>query len=395
MSLTQVGTKSVAFGENEVPDLPSLVEGNWQARPIDGPAGPGVEFRRVLSEDDLAAIGQTGSLEVVKRYRLATVPADKRNDPLYPAYHLTLELEFRNHDSQARRIAYQLAGPTSLTLEGWWYSFKVHPTSFGGAGARDVVWCDSEGGLELFSNAKVAKQAQKEPENPATPMFMREQAAPMKYAGCDAQYFTAILLRDPAAKDPPDDYLFETGVALPVAQLDPISPLKRSDVSFRLTSQSREIPPGESLRQSFQIYLGPKHTDLLGRYGLRDLIVFGWFGPVSKALLSLLHFFHDYLLGNYGLAIILLTVLVRGCMFPLSRKMAMNARKMQELAPEMKKIADKYKNDMEKRTQAQRELFRQHNYNPFGGCLLMFLQLPIFIGLYRGLSVDIQLRKRL
>ncbi len=66
---------------------------------------------------------------------------------------------------------------------------------------------------------------------------------------------------------------------------------------------------------------------------------------------------------------------------------------MQELAPEMKKIADKYKNDMEKRSQAQRELFAKHNYNPFAGCLLMFLQLPIFIGLYRGLSTDIALRQ--
>ena len=59
----------------------------------------------------------------------------------------------------------------------------------------------------------------------------------------------------------------------------------------------------------------------------------------------------------------------------------------------MKKIADKYKNDMEKRTQAQRELFSKHNYNPFAGCLVMFIQLPIFIGLYRGLSVDIELRQ--
>jgi YidC/Oxa1 family membrane protein insertase len=94
---------------------------------------------------------------------------------------------------------------------------------------------------------------------------------------------------------------------------------------------------------------------------------------------------------NYGLAIILLTVLVRSAMMPLSRKAAKNAQMMQELAPEMKRIAEKYKNDMEKRGIAQRELFAKHNYNPFGGCLLMLVQLPIFIGLYRSLSVDIEL----
>ena len=69
----------------------------------------------------------------------------------------------------------------------------------------------------------------------------------------------------------------------------------------------------------------------------------------------------------------------------------MNAQMMQFLQPEIKKIADRYKDDMEKRSKAQRELFGKYRYNPFGGCLLMFLQLPIFIGLYRGLSVDIAL----
>jgi YidC/Oxa1 family membrane protein insertase len=86
-------------------------------------------------------------------------------------------------------------------------------------------------------------------------------------------------------------------------------------------------------------------------------------------------------------------VLVRGAMFPIGRKAARNAQMMQELAPEIKKIKEKYKNDLEKQGQAQRELWKKHNFNPLGGCWLMFLQLPIFIGLYRCLSVDIELRQ--
>jgi YidC/Oxa1 family membrane protein insertase len=66
---------------------------------------------------------------------------------------------------------------------------------------------------------------------------------------------------------------------------------------------------------------------------------------------------------------------------------------MQELQPEIKKIQEKYKKDLEARTKAQQELFRKHNYNPLGGCLVMFIQLPIFIGLYRGLMVDVELRQ--
>jgi len=80
------------------------------------------------------------------------------------------------------------------------------------------------------------------------------------------------------------------------------------------------------------------------------------------------------------------------CMFPLSRKQALNVQKMQELQPEIKKIQEKYKKDLEARTKAQQELFRKHNYNPLGGCLVMFIQLPIFVALYRGLMVDIELR---
>ena len=112
---------------------------------------------------------------------------------------------------------------------------------------------------------------------------------------------------------------------------------------------------------------------------------------VARPLSGLLHFFYG-IVRNFGLAIIMLTILVRGCMFPLGRKAAKNAAMMQELAPEMRAIAEKYKSDMEKRAKAQQDLFRRHNYNPLGGCWLMFLQLPIFIGLYRSLAVDIELR---
>jgi YidC/Oxa1 family membrane protein insertase len=96
---------------------------------------------------------------------------------------------------------------------------------------------------------------------------------------------------------------------------------------------------------------------------------------------------------NYGVAISLLTVLVRGIMFPLSRKQALNAQKMQELQPEIKKIQEKYKTNLEARGKAQQELFRKHKYNPMGGCLIVFLQLPIFVGLYRALMVDVELRQ--
>jgi YidC/Oxa1 family membrane protein insertase len=105
-----------------------------------------------------------------------------------------------------------------------------------------------------------------------------------------------------------------------------------------------------------------------------------------------LHVFHR-VVGNYGLAIVMLTVLVRGLMFPLSRRQAASQAKMAELQPEIKKLNEKYKNDPAKRTQAQQQLFREHDYNPLGGCLLALIQLPIFVGLYSSLRGDVELRQ--
>jgi YidC/Oxa1 family membrane protein insertase len=115
------------------------------------------------------------------------------------------------------------------------------------------------------------------------------------------------------------------------------------------------------------------------------------FGAVARAMLGILHFFYS-IVGNYGIAIVMLTVLVRGAMFPISFKQTQNMARMQALKPEMDRITEKYKTDMQKRSQAIQELYRKNNINPLGGCLPVFLQLPIFIGLYRALMVDIELR---
>ncbi len=126
----------------------------------------------------------------------------------------------------------------------------------------------------------------------------------------------------------------------------------------------------------------------MAQYGLSELIYYGWpvFAGPALVMSWLLQGFY-FVVRNYGLAIILLTVLVRGCMYPLSIKQARSQQKMQELQPEIKRLTEKYKTDMQARSKAQQELFRKHNYNPLGGCLVLFIQLPIFIGLYKSLMV--------
>ena len=335
-----------------------------------------VSFRRVLPK-----LG----LQVVKTYRLEKVPQEQMSDTNFPAYNLQFDIAISNVGDQAHKVAYRLDGPSGLPIEGAWYANKVSRT-WGGAGLRDIV-VRFEGG----TTDQIA------PSQLADPEFKKNWSnASLDYIAVDAQYFAAAVL---PVKDKTTDVWFASVKPTRVGAVpQDKTNYKLIDVSFRLDSITAELAPGgKPLRHRFQIFAGPKKPYLLDQYGppnatLNDLIYYGWFGVVARPMLAILHGFH-VLVGNYGIAIIMLTVLVRGCMFPLSRKQALSAQKMQELQPEIKRLTEKYKSEPEKKTKAQQELFRQHNYNPLGGCLLAFVQLPIFVGLYRSLMVDVELRQ--
>ena len=101
---------------------------------------------------------------------------------------------------------------------------------------------------------------------------------------------------------------------------------------------------------------------------------------------------HAYLVIPYILCIMCLTLMVRGVMFPVSRKQAMTSLRMQQLAPELKKLQEKYKDDKQGMAAAQMELYRKHGVNPFGTCWMLLLQMPIFMGLYYSLQESIHFR---
>jgi YidC/Oxa1 family membrane protein insertase len=109
---------------------------------------------------------------------------------------------------------------------------------------------------------------------------------------------------------------------------------------------------------------------------------------IMHAVLAYIH----AIIPSYGLCIIVLTVLVRGMMFPLSRKQALMSLRMQQLAPELKKLQEKYKDDRQALGMAQMELYRKHGVNPFGSCWVLLLQMPIFMGLYFALQESIHFR---
>lgn len=109
------------------------------------------------------------------------------------------------------------------------------------------------------------------------------------------------------------------------------------------------------------------------------------FGPLAEIINSILFYFYE-LTGNYGLAIILLTLVVNIITFPLTKKQISASRRMQELQPELKKLQEKYKGDKEKLNKATMEYMRENKVNPLGGCLPLLIQLPIIIGVFQLLS---------
>jgi YidC/Oxa1 family membrane protein insertase len=382
LTLESIGKSAIGIKGEEIAGLPSLYNENWELNEIEN----GVEFVFRLGDAELQELGLSGALEVVKRYRLK--PSTPEALAGVKGFDLDFEIEIRNLGETAQNVAYRLHGPNGLPLEGWWYLNKLHPKLFQSAGARDVIWEEVGSSHRVFGTPYVVKQYDKEER----PELFDEQVV-MSNAGVDAQYFSAALIPAEKPEAGSSRYAFQRGWATAVETLPEkdASRRKTTNVSYVLDSVAHRIEPGGSYRESFTLFAGPKHPDVMDAYGLSDYIEYGWFWWVARPMLLLLHLFESFLF-NYGLAIVLLTVLVRGLMHPLGRKMAMNAKKMQELGPEMKAIAEKYKNDMQKRSEAQQELFRKHNYNPFGGCLVLFLQMPIFLGLYRGLAVDIELR---
>ena len=143
----------------------------------------------------------------------------------------------------------------------------------------------------------------------------------------------------------------------------------------------------------FLVYAGPKELNALSAVGhhLARTVNLGWFGFVAEPMLRILKIFH-HVTGNYGIDIILLTMLVKLVTVPLTHKSYKSMQDLQKLQPQMKKLQEKYADDRAALNKEVMELYRRHNVNPLGGCLPMIVQMPIFIGLYNALLSAVELR---
>jgi YidC/Oxa1 family membrane protein insertase len=157
----------------------------------------------------------------------------------------------------------------------------------------------------------------------------------------------------------------------------------------------------QSIVRDFTIYAGPKQEKLLSSVGRRtgEIMDFGFWGFLSKLMLRAMNGIHSLVapivpevLGAYAMALVIMTILIKLLFWPLTQKSTQSMKRMQALAPETKKIQEKYKEDPLKAQKKIMELWKEHKVSPMSGCWPMLIQLPIFFALFRMIPNAIELR---
>ena len=161
----------------------------------------------------------------------------------------------------------------------------------------------------------------------------------------------------------------------------------------RAVSPARSIPGGGEAIYSYELYLGPKVISLLKELnvGAEKVVRYGWFTPVAKILLYFVNLTHK-VTKNYGVDIIIISILLKVLFWPLTKKSYVSMKEMQKVQPEMAMLRERYKDDKTRLNREMMDLYKRRKVNPLGGCLPMVVQIPIFIALYWGLMGSIELR---
>jgi YidC/Oxa1 family membrane protein insertase len=320
-------------------------------------------------------------------------------------YGVELEVRLENLAAAGRDVSYEIFGPAGIPAE----SYDNQGRNISGILAS-VSLSDGKMTLKLM---------------PAWDLLAKGNAAAaagsrVNYAGAVNQYFAAVLrpetdvpvesawcyaVEDSAEAEAlfgdkkPEDAVkgLDAGTAAKVLQ--PVYFSAGAAFEVKAAALGAAGTEQAAVSHRYILYAGPKDKEALGAFdkpeamtGFSTLLDYGWLEWFVKGILFLLKAFH-WAIPNWGVAIILLTFLIRALMHPLTKKSQVSMAKMQRVQPEIKKLQEKYKNDKQKLGAEQMKLMKEAGANPLGGCLPMLIQLPIFFALYKALMVSIELRQ--
>ena len=164
-------------------------------------------------------------------------------------------------------------------------------------------------------------------------------------------------------------------------------------VRMKVSSDLDTLQPGEEKLYTYKVYFGPKKLDIMKSVGsnLYKAVNFGWFDVIAQPTLYLLNFFYG-IVKNYGIAIILVTIIFKAVFWPITQKGLKSMKNMQKLQPKMVKLKEKYKDDPARMNKEVMNLYKTYKVNPLGGCMPMVLQIPVFFALYKVLLMCVELR---
>ncbi|MDI7261235.1 MAG: membrane protein insertase YidC [Thermodesulfobacteriota bacterium] len=285
---------------------------------------------------------------------------------------IDLEVEIQNKTSKEITTQLGLEWVGKVELEkfadegnkdfGLKYAFlknqKVERTDLGGVGASGCTpGCGS-------------------PKRKIEPFESSDQGAIGWYA-FEGEYFTTIIV-------PPSS---EKNVILSVKGDD------KNILKALLTASPFSVPPQGAVRMAYRIYLGPKEIGTLKELGVgaEGLIDFGFFTIIAKPLLWFLKLTHG-VTKNFGIDIIILSILIKIIFLPLTQISFKSMKEMQKVGPEMARLKEQYKNDKARLQQETMLLYKRRKINPMSGCLPMLIQIPVFIALYNALQNTIEMR---
>ena len=172
------------------------------------------------------------------------------------------------------------------------------------------------------------------------------------------------------------------------------APLTVSRIAGSVLFPGTLLNAGDSIKRRYTLYVGPKKLAYLSALDVHmdEIMEFGFFSWFCKPLVALLNWFY-HLIPNYGVAIILLTLLVRVVFWPLTHKSTESAKRMRDIQPKIKAIQESFKDDPHKLQQETWRVYRENKVNPLSSCLPMLVQIPIFIALYTVLRSAVDLRQ--
>lgn len=312
-----------------------------------------------------------GRLEITRSYSLPG-PGEE-GDPYRIRHEMTLS-NIGDSPIGAQRVALNLgtAGPVNREDVGYYLNvgdYDGEDTEFIGRNKLEG------GGFLSWIGVR---------DNPARAFI--ERAGSFQWVSVKNQFFTSIL-----SPDTPAVLTRARRVELPpFPGTDQPAVGMTGDAMFDLP----RIEVGESATLNAWFYVGPKEYDRLSKFERREDLVmeFGFFGFFAKLLLTMMNWFHNHVFANYGVAIILTTLVLKTVFLPLTLSAARSSKRMAKIQEPLKAIREKYKDNPQKMQKETLELFKQHKVNPLGGCLPILITIPFFFGFFTMLRSASEVR---